>query len=153
MHVYLVHHAEAVGPDVDAMRPLSAAGRSQATWLSAEAARLGVKPAFIWHSGKLRARQTAEAFLVACNPFATLRMMRGLSPGDPAGIIADAIEGEDLDVMLVGHQPHLPALLEMLTGTALGVPAHGLVALERTDERRYVETRRIVQPAGRPQGG
>lgn len=86
MNVFLVHHADAVG-HLDPQRPLSAVGRAQADWVAAEAHRKGVKPAVIWHSGKLRARQTGEAFLLACNPFATFKMVRGLSPDDPVAWI------------------------------------------------------------------
>lgn len=146
MNVYLVHHAEAVGPHVDASRPLSARGRAQAEWLAKEAKKAGVNPSAIWHSGKLRARQTAEAFLVACNPFASFRMVRGLGPDDPVAWVADALELEDMDVMVVGHMPHLPTLTSRLVLSAELFPLHGLVWLERTLERSYVEKLRL-QPA------
>jgi phosphohistidine phosphatase len=145
MNVYLVHHAEALEPHVDAMRPLSSRGRSQAEWLASQAKGRGVVPAAIWHSGKLRSRQTAEAFLVACNPFAAFRMVRGLSPGDPVEVMADALELEDADVMVVGHMPHLPALLARLVPGAELPSLHGLVAIERTADRGYQVTFRIAQ--------
>ena len=80
--VFLVHHADAVSPDVDAQRPLSERGRMQAERLAAESARRGVKPEVVWHSGKLRARQTAEALWRACNPLAEFSATRGLQPND-----------------------------------------------------------------------
>ena len=84
-----VHHADAVGPDVDPQRPLSPTlGRTQAAALAERVKAAGFKPASIWHSGKLRARQTAESFLQACNPFAEFRMVRGLRPDDPPGLDA-----------------------------------------------------------------
>jgi len=66
----LVHHGDAVGPQIDPRRPLSDEGRRQVEALSRDAAARGVKPDVIWHSGKLRARQTAELFWKACNPLA-----------------------------------------------------------------------------------
>jgi phosphohistidine phosphatase len=146
MRIYLVHHAEAVEPDVDAMRPLSSRGRSQAAWLASEARAAGVQPAAIWHSGKLRSRQTGEAFLVACNPFASFRMVRGLNPDDGVDVIADALELEDADVMVVGHMPHLPALTNRLFSSAAAFPLHGLVAMERAAHRSYEEKFRISLP-------
>jgi phosphohistidine phosphatase len=143
MNVYLVHHADALAPHVDATRPLSARGRQQADWVATHAKQAGVKPAAIWHSGKLRARQTAEVFLVACNPFATFTMVRGLAPADPIGIMADAIELEDVDVMLVGHMPHVPELAAQLAPSSDPFPPHGLVWLERIAGRHYVERMRI----------
>jgi phosphohistidine phosphatase len=133
--IYLVHHGDAVGPEVDPMRPLSERGRGALLLLADEAARRGVKPEVIWHSGKLRAKQTAEAFWKVCNPFASLTAERGMQPGDPPQWIHDRLVGETRDLMLVGHMPHLPRLLRALVGAPEdavepGFPQHGLVALE-----------------------
>lgn len=133
--VYLVHHGDAVGPEVDPMRPLSEAGRAGVFLLADAAARRGVKPAVIWHSGKLRAKQTAEAMWKVCHPFASLAAERGLQPTDPPGWMRDRLFGETRDVMLVGHMPHLPRLLRALVGedpdtSPLDFPLHGMVALE-----------------------
>ena len=133
MQVVLVHHAEAVGPDVDPQRPLTARGHRQAEALVDRAKSAGVAPAAIWHSGKLRARQTGEPFL-RLNPFAEFKMMRGLRPDDPPGMARDLLSHETRPVLIVGHMPQLPALLRLLTGDAGGFPLHGMVALE-TDEK------------------
>ena len=137
--IYLAHHAEAVGPEVEPQRPLSAAGRIHAEGLAAEAAARGVKPDVIWHSGKLRARQTAEPFLRLCNPLAEFAAIRGLQPTDPPGSIADLLTGETREILLVGHMPNLPRVLTLLvTGTQaplLSFPLHGVIALEASGER------------------
>ncbi len=62
MHLFLVHHGEAVGPDIDPRQPLSPGGRADVDRGAALAAARGAKPLVVWHSGKLRARQTAEAY-------------------------------------------------------------------------------------------
>jgi len=144
--IALVHHADAVGPDVDPQRPLSAAGRRQAEWLAEHARAAGLRPAAIWHSGKLRARQTAEAFLGACNPFAEFKAMRGLRPDDAPDWIRDVLEEQSASVLIVSHMPLLPALLRRLVPDAANFPLHGMVVIERTDER-YVERWRIEPPA------
>jgi phosphohistidine phosphatase len=141
MQLFLVHHAEAVSPIVDPERPLSSAGRLHAETLAANASRAGVKPAAIWHSGKRRARETAEVFWRACNPLSSLKMVRGLRPEDSAEWMRDVLRVEDHDVMLVGHMPNLPALLQALTGDGI-FPPHGLVWLERGPDGRFVERRR-----------
>jgi phosphohistidine phosphatase len=133
--IYLVHHADAVGPDVDPRRPLSERGRMAATLLADEAARRGVRPEAIWHSGKLRARQTAEICWKLCNPLAPLTAERGLQPDDPAVWMRDRLSGERRELMLVGHMPHLPRLLHLMCGddadpSARTFPQHGLVALD-----------------------
>jgi phosphohistidine phosphatase len=144
--IFLVHHADAVPPTVDAQRPLSPYGWRAAEQLAASAAARGVLPATIWHSGKLRAKQTAEIFWRACNPLAELTAVRGLQPGDPAEWMRDRLLGETRDVMVVGHMPHLPSLLELMRGggaqAASSFPLHGMVALD-LDGVRWVEAWRM----------
>lgn len=146
MKVVLVHHAEALEPGVDPQRPLSTRGRAQADWLAQHARQQLVSPALIWHSGKQRSRQTAEAFLRACNAFASFKMVRGLQPGDPTMWMEDAIELEERDLLLVGHWPQLPELARRLAGIE-SFPMNGVVALERIGERHYAELWRAQAPA------
>jgi phosphohistidine phosphatase len=143
MRVALVHHADAVGPDVDPQRPLSSQGIAHAERIAAQAKTVGFSPAAFWHSGKLRARQTAEAFLRACNPFAEFRMVRGLHPDDPPEIMRDAIREEERDLLVTGHMPHIAALLQLLAPDAAQFPAHGLVMLERGTDGEWKELLRI----------
>ena len=133
MRLILVHHADAVGATVDSQRPLSSLGLAQAERLAGELKEAGFVPTAIWHSGKLRARQTAEAFLRACNPFSEFKMVRGLRPDDPPEILRDVVRGEERDVLAVGHMPHLAALLQLLLPGAAAFPLHGLVTLETRD--------------------
>jgi phosphohistidine phosphatase len=137
--LFLVHHGDAVGPEIDPRRPLSDRGRAAVSLAADEAARRGAKPDVVWHSGKLRARQTAEAFWKACNPFATLTAERNLQPADPPEWIRERLYGETRSVMLVGHMPHLKLLLNLLVGAREGAasvdfPLHGVVALEPNGE-------------------
>jgi phosphohistidine phosphatase len=134
VRVFLVHHAEAVGPDVDPRRPLSERGRHHVERLAAAVAARGARPAVIWHSGKLRAKQTAEAFWRACNPFAEFSATRDLQPGDPPDWMRDRLRGESRDILIAGHYPHLPSLLGMLIGGSPTFPQHGVVALFSEDE-------------------
>ena len=133
----LVHHGDAVGPEVDARRPLSAEGSAGVERVAAQAAARGAKPDVVWHSGKLRAKQTAEAVWRTCNALAELSATRDLQPDDPPQWIRDRLRGETKDIMLAGHFPHLPRLLALLvTGGEAGVdfPLNGVVALVTQDE-------------------
>jgi phosphohistidine phosphatase len=148
--IYLVHHGDAVGPDIDSSRPLSDRGRAAALLLADESARRGVKPAVIWHSGKLRARQTAEAFWRACNPLAAFSAERGLQPTDPPVLMHDRLRGETRDIMLVGHMPNLPRLLRLMLGRdsedeTIAFPLHGIVQLEQEGDH-WKEIWRFVSP-------
>ena len=106
--------------------------------LAQKAAERGAKPEIIWHSGKLRAKQTAEAYWRRCNPLATLCATRGLQPTDPTNWIVDAIAGETKPLLLAGHFPHLPRLLGRLVAgnddaSPADFPLNGIVALEQVD--------------------
>lgn len=139
MRVVLVHHAEAESPAVDPQRPLSVRGHAQAEAMAGRVQEAGFVPAVIWHSGKLRARQTAEAYLRRTNPFAEFRMVRGLRPDDPPDWLRDALGAETRDAIVVGHMPNISDLARMLAGPGPGVPLHGFVLLERRDEGGWEE--------------
>ena len=137
--ILLVHHGHAVGPEVDPSRPLSGRGLGDTARLAELAAARGFKPDVIWHSGKLRARQTAEAYWRACNPFSRFVATRGLLPDDPPIWMKDQLTGETRSIALVGHMPHMPRLLRLLvTGDENTIdvlfPQHGCVALEPDGE-------------------
>ena len=138
--LFLVHHGDAVDAGINPMRPLSERGALEAIRLAEKASAKGARPGIIWHSGKLRARQTAEAYWKCCNPLATFSAVHGLQPTDPTNWIVDALSAETRDVMLVGHFPQLPRLLATLVSgeTDSGpadFPLNGIVALEKKDQR------------------
>jgi phosphohistidine phosphatase len=104
--------------------------------IAVEAAKRGARPAVVWHSGKLRAKQTAEAFWRACNALAEFSATRDLQPDDPAQWIRDRLRGETRDILIAGHFTHLPRLLALLVvGGEAGVefPMNGVVALSTAD--------------------
>jgi phosphohistidine phosphatase len=106
----------------------------------------------VWHSGKLRARQTAEAFWRACNALAPLTASRDLQPDDPPSWLRDRLVGEPRDILVAGHFPHLPRLLHLLLDGpidgATEFPPHGIVALESdTEGQSWRELWRGEEPA------
>jgi len=133
-----VHHGDAVGPEFDPRRPLSPVGRAAVDRLAALTAKRGARPDVVWHSGKLRARQTAEALWRACNALAEFAATKDLQPDDPPAWMRDRLRAEPRDIMIVGHFPHLPRLLASLLGEQEGAPGefppHGIVALETVDD-------------------
>ena len=138
--ILLIHHGDAVASTVDPSRPLSARGLADVARLAEQAAARGVKPEIVWHSGKLRARQTAETFWRLCNPLASISAARGLLPDDPPIWIREQLSGETRTIVLVGHMPHMPRLLRLLVaGNADAAdgqfPQHGCVALDAEGER------------------
>jgi phosphohistidine phosphatase len=106
--------------------------------LAGLAAGRGARPTIVWHSGKLRARQTAAAYWRACNALAKFSATKDLQPDDPPSWFRDRLRGETRDILVAGHFPHLPRLLASLLGEPDGAPGafppHGIVALESVDE-------------------
>jgi phosphohistidine phosphatase len=101
----------------------------------------------VWHSGKLRARQTAEAFWRACNALAEFAATRDLQPEDPPEWIRDRLRGETREILIAGHYPHLPGLLALLApaenNLRPGFPQHGVVALTTDDGVTWKELWRL----------
>jgi phosphohistidine phosphatase len=147
VRLYLVHHGDAVAPEIDPQRPLSATGRAAVGALAAAAAQRGVRPDAVWHSGKLRARQTAEILWRACNPLAEFAAVRGLQPTDPPAWIVDRLSGDTREILCIGHLPNIARLLRTLVAgrddAPVDLPPHGLVALEADQDGTWRERWRL----------
>ena len=147
MQLYLVHHGVAVAADEDARRPLSNVGMAGVARIAAKAAALGAKPEVVWHSGKLRAKQTGQEFWRACNALAAFEVSKDLQPDDPPQWMRDRLRGETRNIALAGHFPFMPRLLSLLiSGGDAGAdfPINGIVALVTDDEgETYRELWRI----------
>lgn len=140
MRAYLVQHAEAMSEEQNPERPLTDLGRQHASWVAALAARLDVQVAEIRHSGKTRARETAEILADALAPAQGVVAASGLSPLDDVQPVADELEGAKHSLMLVGHLPFMERLAgKLLTGDShlpvVDFTNAGIVCLGRRAER------------------
>jgi phosphohistidine phosphatase len=111
MLLYLVQHARALEKEEDPERALSEQGWSDVKKMASfVSGSTNVRPAIVFHSGKTRARQTAETLGTSVS----VQPTDGLEPlADPsvwAQRLADIYE----DIMLVGHLPHLSRLAGLL---------------------------------------
>lgn len=117
MPLYLFRHAHAVTETENRQRPLSERGRAQVRSLAVFFRTNNLfGPAHVWHSPLLRARETAELFLVGLGSEAALVETSGLLPEDDPQEIADRLGSipTAVNIALVGHQPHLGALATLL---------------------------------------
>lgn len=140
--LYLIQHGEAKDKSEDPERDLSELGVAHATQAGQQLASYRVRPARIWHSGKLRAEHTARIIAEAAECADRLSSHAGLNPGDdPTPIAAELGEVED-ELMIVGHLPFLERLAGLLIAGA-GAPVRfrncGIVALSRGESRWVVE--------------
>ena len=121
MQIYLVQHGESNPEEIDPERRLTESG-SRAVQKVADFLRTngGVEADAIWHSGKPRARQTAE--LLAPSTRAGERVVMHhdrLAPKDAVEPIEQELEQGSSNVMIVGHLPFLGRLAALLlTGNA-----------------------------------
>ena len=113
--VVLVRHGDAMSKEEDPRRPLSAAGREHVEKVAGLVAGIGLDLEEIRHSGKERARETAEIFAerVGATPD-QVREASGLNPKDDVDVVAEQLETEDRSVALVGHLPFMGLLASRL---------------------------------------
>lgn len=114
MELYLAQHGKAKPEEEDPDRPLTREGRAETERVGRAAARAGVELGAVWHSGKLRARETAEIFAQALLPDVGPEEKPWLGPlDDPRQAIQAAREAER-PVLLVGHLPYMSRLPSLL---------------------------------------
>jgi len=114
--VVLVRHGEAMSEAQDPARPLTEKGRHQAGLTGEWFDRLNVQLDVIWHSTKLRAKQTAELIAGKLRAKPALEQIEGLEPVAEVAPIAEKIEAERRErIMIVGHLPFLARLVGHMT--------------------------------------
>lgn len=138
MYIYLVQHAEAKREEEDATRPLSEKGLQDITRVASYVSQLNIKVSKIFHSTKLRARQTAEVLFENLKPLKGISEVDGLSPLDEPNIWAERLKDVPDGSFLVGHLPHLAKLASLLLcGNAekniVSFKMAGIVCLKRDD--------------------
>ena len=115
MKLYLVQHAEARSKQEDPERPLSDKGQADIQKVAAYVAAHSSGPVDqIIHSGKTRAKQTAEVLATALSPIEGVGESPDLAPLAEPDIWASRLFDEQKTLMLVGHLPHLSKLAALL---------------------------------------
>jgi phosphohistidine phosphatase len=115
MKLYLVRHGEALPKHADPKRALSDRGREEVTAVAQFLGRAGVRVAEVQHSGKERAKQTAE-ILARAIADGRVSQRSDIAPlDDVAPLVAEAGELSD-DLMIVGHLPFMANAVSELVG-------------------------------------
>ncbi len=142
MGLYLVQHGEAASETVDPSRPLT--GKGMADVLKVAGFLKGkINADIIWHSTKLRARETAGIFAEALLPKNGLSEKQGLAPNDPVHGIKEIILKEmPKHLMIVSHLPFLAKLASLLLADSennnlVTFRQAGVVCLEQTDQGNW----------------
>ena len=115
MNIYLMQHGKPVPKEKNPDKPLSDRGRDDVRKMAGFLKKAGIQVETVFHSGKTRARQTAEIISFKINPGKESQKKEGLSPLDDVKAIAEEIKHGQKDFMIVGHLPHLEKLVSFMT--------------------------------------
>jgi phosphohistidine phosphatase len=119
MKLYLVRHGKAQAADgtvEDSLRQLTPDGIKRLETEAQALARIGIDPAHIFSSPRVRAQQTAEIIANALHK--TVEIREEVNYDFDVNAIATLIQGvmPDAEVMFVGHEPTMSDAIYKLTG-------------------------------------
>lgn len=114
MMLYLVQHGDAKREEEDPLRPLSEKGIRDVKAVTSYISRLNIEIEEALHSGKLRAKQTADIIAEKIKITKGVSETDGLAPLDDPTIWAERLNKKTDPIMLVGHLPHLGKLASLL---------------------------------------
>jgi phosphohistidine phosphatase len=109
--IYFAQHGLALDKSENPDRPLSTDGIAQTQAVASQLKSSSVFISHIFHSGKLRAQQTADIFAaVLSTPTPTLH--HAMSPMDDSEILINSLSTNH--ALYVGHLPHLDKVVSSL---------------------------------------
>ncbi len=114
MKLYLVQHGEACTKESDPKRPLTDKGLADIERLAAFLEQTGIRVERVIHSGKLRAKQTAERLVKAIAPDIEPEISGLINPNDNPKVFDWQSESWDRDTLIIGHLPFLAKLVSHL---------------------------------------
>jgi phosphohistidine phosphatase len=149
MKTWLVRHVHAVTEEENPLRPLSREGREACRLIVEFFRRNGAvsTATTVWHSPLVRARETAELLRGGLLTEAMLVETGGLLSDDDPRPVAERLEQQEGNVMIVGHEPQLSALATLLVRgkdrpAAFELKKGAILELEMTDGRHKKTGRR-----------
>ena len=135
MALFLVQHGHSLPKDKDPKKGLSPEGIAETKRIAEVAKAYNVLVSGITHSGKTRARQTAEIFESILKPEQGIQESIGLNPIDDVTAFADKIDSA-VNRMLVGHLPFMERMTSFLITGSMEKPVFkfqnsGIVCLDK----------------------
>ena len=109
-----MRHGEALRASVNPQRPLSSEGRRNVEGIARLALARHVQVSVIYHSGILRAQETAEIMAAHLMPARHPAQLSGLLPEDDPSTLKGELEAATDSILLVGHLPFLSRLAGLL---------------------------------------
>jgi len=138
MAIFLVQHGKSLPKEKDHDQGLSEQGISDVKHIAKLAKEFGIQVTDINHSGKTRARMTAEIFASELAPKNGIHVIDGVAPLDDVDVFANTINTSK-NRMIVGHLPFMERLVSYLITGSQETPVFkfqngGIVCLDRYPE-------------------
>ncbi len=138
MALFLVQHGKSLPKDIDPDQGLSEQGISDTKRIADVAKGYGVLVSSISHSGKTRARMTAEIFSQALKPENGIQQINGIAPLNDVTTFTKTINPNE-NRMFIGHLPFMERLTSFLITGSLKKPIFrfqnsGIVCIEMYPE-------------------
>ena len=151
MELYLVQHAEAKTKDEDPERGLTDLGFANVRKTAGFVNKLDISVETIFHSDKLRAKQTANELAEAIKSVTELKQRSGIAPMDDISSMMDEIQRSDKNLMVVGHLPYMAKLASALlcgneNQNAVRFQTSCIVKLIRDEENKGWSVKWMITP-------
>jgi phosphohistidine phosphatase len=143
MKLYLLQHGEAHSKAQDLNRPLTTTGIADIEHVAEFLKKANIQVKLIIHSGKLRARQTAEYLSKGFIDTIEAESSNSINPSDPPEIFSRQIDSLEGDTLVVSHLPFLPRLISYLLHgdedhLMLAFQPGSIVCLERVNDKQWM---------------
>jgi phosphohistidine phosphatase len=126
--IYLVRHGATLPEETDPSRPLSDKGRKEVEATARALLKEKANVEEIWHSTKLRAKQTAEIIAQILGVKNVIEK-EGLKPNDPPAPFAEMLKTADKNILIAGHMPFLGELASLFGKKIESFESGGVVRL------------------------
>lgn len=143
MKIYLLRHGDGIATGSDDERPLSGKGKSDIQHLANFISPLKLSIAYLLHSKKFRAQQTAK---ILSSGITINKGIETRSELDPLAFVGDMIEeiyARNEDLLLVGHMPFMGKLAaQLMIGNKekdiVAFKTGTMLCLEQVENRQWI---------------
>ncbi|HPS58188.1 MAG TPA: phosphohistidine phosphatase SixA [Spirochaetota bacterium] len=150
MSIYLVQHGLSNSKEIDPDQKLTEPGIADVTRIAGVAKGYSVTVKKICHSGKERARMTAEIFGSILAPTQGIAQINGINPMDDVTAFARDLDHSS-NIMYIGHLPFMEKLTSFLVSghddiTVFRFQNGGIVCLDKDNDATLWHIRWTLMP-------
>jgi len=114
VNFYLMRHGDAVSALENPQRPLSKEGCRRVEQTARMALQRNIEVSLVYHSGILRAMETAEILAAHLARNVRIAPLSGLLPEDDPTLVQAELDAASNSILLVGHLPFMGRLAGLL---------------------------------------